>query len=81
MSEAPLDTYPMLPLSIPVGSTPEVGLSTAKRAYRGTSLISKHQPLGPYSRPTPRALWESAVSYGQGTPVSYTSPNGLVIAP
>jgi len=25
--------------------------------YRGTSLIRKHLPLGPYSRPEPRALW------------------------
>ena len=24
--------------------------------YRGTSLMRKRHPLGPYSRPTPRAL-------------------------
>ena len=27
--------------------------------YRGTSLIRKRLPLGPYSRPMPRALWWS----------------------
>ncbi|KAJ1491230.1 hypothetical protein T484DRAFT_3222922 [Baffinella frigidus] len=27
--------------------------------YRGTSLIRNRPPLGPYSRPTPRALWWS----------------------
>ena len=41
--------------------------------YRGTSLIRKRHPLGPYSRPTPRALrWSygGAVSYELGTHVS-----------
>ena len=28
-------------------------------AYRGTSLITDRRPVGPYSRTTPRALWES----------------------
>ena len=28
-------------------------------AYRGTSLMRKHLPLGPYSRTMPRALWWS----------------------
>jgi len=28
-------------------------------AYRGTSLIRKHTPLGPYHRPMPRVLGES----------------------
>ena len=27
--------------------------------YRGTSLIRKRLPLGPYRRPTPRVLWGS----------------------
>jgi len=27
--------------------------------YRGTSLIKNSHPLGPYSRPMPRALWWS----------------------
>ena len=27
--------------------------------YRGTSLIRNSLPLGPYSRPVPRALWWS----------------------
>ena len=27
--------------------------------YRGTSLIRKRLPLGPYRRPMPRALWWS----------------------
>jgi len=43
------------------------------KAYRGTSLIRKRNPLGPYSTPVPRALWCSqgggAVSYERGTPV------------
>ena len=29
----------------------------AAAAYRGTSLIRKRHPLGPYGRPMPRALW------------------------
>ena len=33
------------------------------REYRGTSLIRKCFPLGPYSRTVPRALWWS---YGGG---------------
>ena len=28
-------------------------------SYRGTSLIRKRHPIGPYSRPVPRALWWS----------------------
>jgi len=31
--------------------------------YRGTSLIEKRPPLGPYRRPMPRVLWWS---YGGG---------------
>ena len=31
--------------------------SAPQRLYRGTSLIRNHPPLGPYSRPMPRALW------------------------
>ena len=41
--------------------------------YRGTSLIRKHVPVGPYSRTMPRALWWSqgggALSYVRGTSV------------
>ena len=41
--------------------------------YRGTSLIRKRTPLGPYRRPVPRVLGESwgggAFSYERGTPV------------
>ena len=28
-------------------------------SYRGTSLIRKRPPLGPYSSPTPRVIWGS----------------------
>ena len=31
--------------------------SRARAQYRGTSLIRKRPPLGPYSRPVPRSLW------------------------
>jgi len=37
---------------------------------RGTSIIRKRTPLGPYRRPMPRVLWGWAFSYGRGTPVS-----------
>jgi len=44
--------------------------------YRGTSLIRKLPPLGPYRSPMPRALrWSyggGAVSYERGTPVHPT---------
>ena len=30
-----------------------------ERDYRGTSLMRKRTPLGPYSRTMPRALWWS----------------------
>jgi hypothetical protein len=29
--------------------------------HKGTLLMRKHTPLGPYSRPMPRALWRSWV--------------------
>jgi len=29
------------------------------RIYKGTSLIRKRTPLGPYRRPMPRVLWGS----------------------
>ena len=42
--------------------------------YRGTSLIRNRNPLGPYSRTTPRALWRSYGGGGdsleRGTPVA-----------
>jgi len=44
--------------------------------YRGTFLIRKRHPIGPYSRPVPRALWWS---WGGGpflmseVPLYYTS--------
>ena len=40
--------------------------------YRGTSLIRKRTPLGPYRRPMPRGVlggW--AFSHGRGTPVAW----------
>jgi hypothetical protein len=43
------------------------------RDYKGTSLIRKRLPVGPYSSPLPRALWWSygggAFSFQRGTPV------------
>ena len=39
--------------------------------YRGTSLIRKNTPLGPYSKTMPRAVWSpggGAVSHERGTP-------------
>ena len=41
--------------------------------YRGTSLIRSSVPLGPYSRPMPRALW---CSYGGGAG-SYEREEGV----
>ena len=35
------------------------GSNVGRQSYRGTSLIRKRLPLGPYSRPIPRALWWS----------------------
>ena len=37
--------------------------------HRGTSLIRKHIPLGPYSTTIPRALWGVAVFHDSGAPV------------
>ena len=43
------------------------------RRYRGTSLIRKRTPLGPYRRPMPRGTWGGpggwAFSHERGTPV------------
>ena len=36
----------------------------ARALCRGTSLIRRHHPLGPYSRPVPRALCGHAHSQG-----------------
>jgi len=36
---------------------PGMVLGAQDRGYRGTSLTRKRFLLGPYSRPTPRALW------------------------
>ena len=47
--------------------------------YRATSLTRKRLPLGPYSRPMPRALrWSfgGAVSYERGTPVTGAGGRG-----
>jgi len=38
-------------------------------SHRGTSLIRKRTPLGPYGRPMPRVLGGWAFSYERGTPV------------
>ena len=49
--------------------------------YRGTSLVRKCTPLGPYRRPMPRVLggvlggW--AFSYWRGTPVAGDAATGL----
>ena len=37
--------------------------------YRGTSLVKKRTPLGPYRRHMPRVLGEWTLSYERGTPV------------
>ena len=37
-------------------SLPQSGSTTVKLRYRGTSLIRKRTPLGPYRRPMPRVL-------------------------
>ena len=37
-----------------------LGCRCTRSAYRGTSPIRKHPPLGPFSRPMPRALWWSS---------------------
>ena len=42
--------------------------------YRGTSLMTKRTPLGPYRRPVPRVLGGWAFSYGRGTPVHVALP-------
>ena len=34
-----------------------ITLSSQFLKYRGTSLIRKRRPLGPYNSPMPRALW------------------------
>ena len=48
MSEVPLHMY--LNFELESGLFP---------LYRGTSLIRKRPPVGPYSRAMPRALWWS----------------------
>ena len=45
----------------------------APNPYRGTSLIRKHTPLGPYSGPITRVLGGCAFSCGRGTPVALPS--------
>ena len=48
-----------------------VKLSFRFQGYRGTPLIKTNPPVGPYSRPMPRALWDArrwAISYERGTP-------------
>jgi hypothetical protein len=49
----------------------------ARTGRRGTSLIRKRTPLGPFRRPMPRVLWGSsgggAFSYERGTPVGVRS--------
>ena len=61
MSEVPLYSG----ASEPGGTTlkPEVsyerGTPVGSRVYRGTSLIRKRTPLGPYPRPMPRVLGRS----------------------
>ena len=57
-------------------SEPELPGVVLPDEHRGTSFIRKRLPLGPYSRPEPRALWRSwgvACSYERGTPVNHTS--------
>ena len=47
--------------------------------YRGTSLIRKRTPLGPYRRHKPRVVGGWAFSYERGTPVRPAGPGlGLV---
>jgi hypothetical protein len=36
-----------------------VGRNNGVSDYRGTSLVRNSSPLGPYTRPMPRALWWS----------------------
>ena len=53
-------------------------------AYRGTSLIRKRIPLGPYRRPTPRilggVLGEWAFFYGQKCPCMCLAPSVKAIS-
>jgi hypothetical protein len=55
--------------------------STMIQGYRGTSLIRKRTPLGPYSRPMRKVLEGGAVSYERGTPVPYMSGGGSMPKP
>jgi len=43
----------------PHGGLPPTRHHPTRGLYKGTSLTRKHPPLGPYSRPMPRALWKS----------------------
>ena len=83
ISPCPLCLFvPMsLCLSVPISLSLSRGCPAARHGrvrainqYRGSSLIRKLHPLGPYSRPMPRALsWSlggGALSYEGGTPVS-----------
>ena len=47
MGEVPLYSKTKMELTAGLGLT----------AYRGTSLIRKHHPVGPYSRTMSRLLW------------------------
>ena len=55
---------------------------SAQRRYRGTSLMKKRPPLGPYRRAMPRALWWSygggVLSDERGTPVHTICPEAPV---
>ena len=55
MSEVPLWR------SLPSAST--CSFQGAGSRYTGTSLIKNSAPLGPYSRPMPRAMWWSQGSF------------------
>ena len=46
-----------VPLQAPHLKTPLQRPTSAR--YKGTSLIRKHPPLGPYSKDMPRPLWRS----------------------
>jgi hypothetical protein len=47
---AQLHSHSFLPIVTPAC------LVSVRNAYRGTSLMRKHTPLGPYRRPVPRVL-------------------------
>ena len=59
MSEVPLWCVLFLISEVPLNCEDRVLDEPASGHYRSTSLIRNSNPLGPYSRTMPRALWWS----------------------